>query len=62
MHPQMVAARRADLKGPGHFVVRAEHITAQSVSFGLLLSSRGTRVFGANKSIILAGGLSRLGL
>jgi hypothetical protein len=58
LRPQMVAARRADLdlKGPGHFVVRAEHIAAKGVEHGLLVSSRGTRVHSVHDSVILAGG------
>ncbi len=56
LRPKMVVARRADLKGPDHFVVRAEHITAKHVLLGLLVSSRGTRVHSADDSIILAGG------
>jgi hypothetical protein len=52
----MVAARRANLNPLGCFVARAEHISAKHVHFGLLVSFRGTQVFDANNSIILAGG------
>ncbi len=56
--PRLVAARRADLTDVrvGCFVARAEHIAAKNVFFGLLVSSRDTRVFFSNHSIILAGG------